>query len=338
MPRRTTRIYRPTSHNLTRLARALQRGELVATPSETVYGLAADAFNAKACRAIYTAKRRPATDPLIVHFADRRTLSELGETNELVERLARGFWPGPLTLIIRKSPRVPAIVTAGLDSVAVRMPAHPLFRQLIRAAGRPLAAPSANPFSYISPTTAEHVRDGLNGRISYILDGGACAVGVESTIVDARDPKHPVILRPGGIPAADISAALGRDIPQRDKKLGSTTAATAPGQLIRHYSPRTPVTLHAELTQRIVDAIPADEAIVAFGPTSARLATAQKNRRSFVLSPDGTGASAARGLFHLLRRLDQRKFPRIHVERAPAGDPWSAAINDRLERAAARTT
>ncbi|MDF3057521.1 MAG: Sua5/YciO/YrdC/YwlC family protein [Rariglobus sp.] len=175
----TARVYRPTPKNLAHLARVLAKGGLVAAPTETVYGLAADALNAKACRAIFRAKGRPANDPLIVHVGSLAQAGEIAELNEAARKVARVFWPGPLTLVLPKRPGVPAIVTSGLPSVAVRMPAHRLFRELIRRSGRPLAAPSANPFGYVSPTTAAHVRDGLGQRIGYILDGGPAKIGVE---------------------------------------------------------------------------------------------------------------------------------------------------------------
>ncbi|MDR1282750.1 MAG: threonylcarbamoyl-AMP synthase, partial [Opitutaceae bacterium] len=205
---RLTRIYRPTETNLKNLARVLARGGLVAVPSETVYGLAADALDSQACEAIFKAKGRPRNDPLIVHIASLRQLHQVAEPSGAALALARAFWPGPLTLVLPKRPAVPDIVTAGLSSVAVRMPAHPVFRKIIRLSGRPLAAPSANPFGYISPTTAQHVKQGLDGRIPHIIDGGACEVGVESTIIDLRNPDRPLLLRAGGLPSERISHVL----------------------------------------------------------------------------------------------------------------------------------
>jgi L-threonylcarbamoyladenylate synthase len=192
MPRKpTARIFRGTSRNLSYLARCLRDGDIVGVPTETVYGLAADALNPRACQKIFTAKGRPTTDPLIVHIAALDELDAIAVTNTAALRLAQKFWPGPLTLILPKKSVVPAIVSAGLPSVAVRMPAHALFRRLIRLSGRPLAAPSANPFGYISPTTAEHVRASLGSKINSILDGGPAHIGLESTILDLRDPARP---------------------------------------------------------------------------------------------------------------------------------------------------
>jgi L-threonylcarbamoyladenylate synthase len=188
------RLYRGTPRNIPFLARQLQAGELVAVPTETVYGLAANALDARACAKIFKAKGRPTADPLIVHVYALSQLKDLCEVNDAALTLAKAFWPGPLTLVLPKKPVVPDIVTAGRDSVAVRMPRHPVFRRLLKAAGLPLAAPSANPFGYVSPTTAQHVLDGLGGKIRYILDAGPAALGLESTIVDLRG--CPTLLRP----------------------------------------------------------------------------------------------------------------------------------------------
>jgi L-threonylcarbamoyladenylate synthase len=198
------RLHRPTLPNLLWLARVLREGGLVAIPTETVYGLAAHALDARACRAIFRAKGRPANDPLIVHVLDLAHAEQLAEFNDAARRLTRAFWPGPLTLVLPKRACVPAIVTSGGATVALRAPSHPLARRLLKLAGVPLAAPSANPFSYISPTTAAHVRDGLGARIPHILDGGECDVGVESTVVDLTQPSRPRILRPGAISAAVV--------------------------------------------------------------------------------------------------------------------------------------
>ena len=203
-------IYHGTARNLAHLAARLKAGELVAVPTETVYGLAADALSAPACRRIFAAKGRPANDPLIVHIHSLSDLATVAEANPAALKLAQRFWPGPLTLVLPRKPAVPGVVSSGLPSVAVRMPAHPLFRRLLKLAGRPLAAPSANPFGYLSPTTAEHVQRHLGRRIRHILDGGPSRVGVESTIVDLRDPAHPRLLRPGQITRAQIEQVAGR--------------------------------------------------------------------------------------------------------------------------------
>ncbi len=327
--RAVARIRAATPANLAHLARCLQQGELVGVPSETVYGLAANAFDARACRRIFAAKRRPATDPLIVHIANASELARVAIPNASAELLAKKFWPGPLTLVLPKVPAIPDVVSAGLPSVAVRVPAHPLFRRLIRLAGIPLAAPSANPFGYISPTTAEHVRAGLGTRIAEILDGGPTRIGVESTILDLREPARPRLLRPGAITRAEIEKALGRKI--RGLRRGSpavpsaATAQVAPGSLSKHYSPRTPVTLHVRLPRTLA----ATEAYIFF-----RRPNRAAGSNIYWLDARGDSRRAARRLFALLRQLDAAGFRRIHVERAPPG-AMAEAINDRLRRAAA---
>lgn len=326
------RIYRPTARNIAFLARRLRAGELVAVPTETVYGLAANAFDRRACARIFRAKGRPADDPLIVHIHALPQLAALCEPNPAASRLAKEFWPGPLTLVLPKKAVVPDIVTAGRDSVAVRMPSHAVFRRLLIATGLPLAAPSANPFGYISPTTAEHVRDGLGGAIDFILEGGPTRIGLESTIVDLRTPERPAILRPGAITAAEISRVLRRrNVPFRrnhgiPRELGA--GLVAPGLMARHYSPRTPLQLHRTLR------LPAtSEAGTAY--LLLRKPSGAPPDNIFWLDPNGDLRGVARRLFAKLRELDEMNFDRIHVELARGGG-LAEAINDRLRRAAAR--
>ena len=330
-PSRRARVYSGTARNLARLAGVLRRGGLVAVPTETVYGLAADAFDARACARIYRAKGRPATDPLIVHLAAAADLETVAEGNDAARRLADAFWPGPLTLVLPRRPAVPALVSAGLPSIAVRVPAHPLFRRLLRRVGRPLAAPSANPFGYVSPTTAEHVRAGLGRRIGHILDGGPCAVGVESTIVDLRAPGRPTLLRPGAISRAQLAAVLGVPVETGSPVGSARQAQVAPGQLARHYSPRTPATLHARLDPAAAARGPADEAwlFLARPPGPAR-------PNLHWLDARGDLRGAARRLFARLRELDAAGYRHLHLEAAPGEDGFALAINDRLRRAAAR--
>ncbi len=329
----TARILRGTPRNLALLARRLRAGDIVGVPTETVYGLAGDALDARACRKIFTAKGRPVSDPLIVHLHSLRELASVAVANPAALTLARLFWPGPLTLVLPKTPAVPALVSAGLDSVAVRIPSHPLFRRLLKLAGRPLAAPSANPFGYISPTTAEHVRAGLGRRIAYILDGGACGIGLESTILDLRDPARPRLLRPGAISRETLAAALGRPVLWRGHRdARADRAQLAPGSLHRHYSPRTPLTLHRRLTPALVARSAADEAWLFLAKPAGPLAG-----NVHWLDARGDLAGAGRRLFAKLRALDAAGYTRIHAEYAdPRGAGPAAAINDRLRRAAAR--
>ncbi|MFI5336084.1 MAG: L-threonylcarbamoyladenylate synthase [Opitutales bacterium] len=330
-----TRVYFPTPLNLRRLAAALRRGELVALPTETVYGLAAHALDARACRRIFSAKRRPADDPLIVHVLGLRAAEALAEFNAAARVLARRFWPGPLTLVLPRHAIVPDIVTSGQDTVALRAPAHPLARRLLRLAGIPLAAPSANPFGYVSPTTAGHVLDGLRGRIPHVLDGGPCPVGVESTIVDLSDPRHPCVLRPGAISAQELENALqaaGHKVriavqqrPDRD--------ILAPGLQAQHYSPHTPLQVCRRIGS-IAGVVPPDA-------TTARIYWQRPVRGAgpnvFWLTEQGRTGEAAQNLYAVLRRADAGGFKRLLVELAPRrADALAVALTDRLARAAGR--
>lgn len=329
-----TRVLTPSPALLRRIAAHLRRGGLVAVPTETVYGLAANALDARACRAIFLAKRRPANDPLIVHVPDLAAAERLAEFNDAARTLARRFWPGPLTLVLPKRDVVPAVVTSGGDSVAIRCPAHPVMRRLLRLAQVPLAAPSANPFGYVSPTTAAHVLDGLGGRIPYVLDGGRSRVGVESTIVDLRDPQRPRVLRPGALGAAALRRVLRRRVGGKRPRVSATPVA--PGMLARHYSPRTRLELVTPAKARArARRLAKDEAVLFFqrpkGPGD------RADSRVRWLSRDGSPAEAARALYVALRALDRAGFRRASVVPAPASaGELGAAINDRLRRAAHR--
>ncbi|ATC66095.1 threonylcarbamoyl-AMP synthase [Nibricoccus aquaticus] len=348
------RVYRGTARNLARLAGVLREGGIVAVPTETVYGLAGDALNAAACRKIFKAKGRPANDPLIVHIWELAQLNVLAERNEAVDKVAGAFWPGPLTIVLPKKAVVPDLVTSGRPSVAVRMPRHRMFLELLKRCGRPLAAPSANPFGYISPTTAAHVRESLGGKIDFILDGGDAEVGLESTILDLRDPKNPAVLRPGAISVGEIAKVLGRRVGVVKKiadleaagssgaKVGSGGGEIAPGMLSKHYSPKTAITLHRKLSTAVVKALRADEAAVflfkpAGGEGKPGTRAGAKAKNVFWLSERGDLRRAARGLFGMLRALDGGQWKLIHAELAPGTpDGFAAAINDRLTRAAAK--
>ncbi len=326
-------IHQPTPSSLRQLARVLVAGGLVAVPTETVYGLAANALDPRACRAIFRAKRRPLSDPLIVHVGSAAAAAKLAILNPAARALMRAFWPGPLTLVLQKREIVPAVATAGGPTVAVRCPAHPVMRRLLRLCRLPLAAPSANPFGFISPTTAAHVEAGLGGRIDHILDGGPCRVGVESTIVDVSDPSSPEILRVGGITAKQIAAALGRPVPVRNQAVTTQSPLRAPGLLTRHYSPRTPLQLHARITRARLRQAGADEGFLLFArPAGPELRSAA---RIEVLSARGSPAEAARRLFARLHVLDRARLRQLHAELAPEVGA-GIAVNDRLRRAAAK--
>ncbi|MEO6003440.1 MAG: L-threonylcarbamoyladenylate synthase [Opitutus sp.] len=324
------RIYRGTPRNIAHLAKVLLAGDLVAVPTETVYGLAANALDPTACRKIFKAKGRPTNDPLIVHLYSIAQLHAVAVPNPAALKLARAFWPGPLTIVLPKRDVLPDIVSSGLPSVAVRIPNHPLFRRLLKRSGLALAAPSANPFGYISPTTAAHVQAGLGRKIAHILDGGASSIGVESTIVDLRDPAKPRLLRPGAITRAQIEAVLGMPV-LTVRRSSRDRAQISPGLLKRHYSPRTPSVLHDQISLKAVAESTEREAWIFMAkPTGLKRRT-----NVFWLDARGQLKGAAHRLFDVLRQVDARKFARINLERATGGG-LADAINDRLERAAAR--
>ncbi len=304
----------------------LARGGLVAFPTETVYGLGADATQPQAIARLYQAKGRPSFNPLIAHVADLEAAQRIASFDARSLKLAQAFWPGPLTLVLPKAAgcAVAELATAGLDSVAVRIPAHPVALAILRALGRPVAAASANLSGLVSPTTAAHVASDLDGRIDLIVDGGPVAVGVESTIVSALGA--PLLLRPGGLARDAIERVLGARLNSvADDAKADTPHPLAPGMLASHYAPRAAVRLNAV-------SVAAGEALLAFGPAAipgAATAAAVLN-----LSPGGDLVEAAANLFGHLRALDRPGIRAIAVMPVPA-DGLGEAINDRLRRAAA---
>ncbi len=330
----TCTIYEPTEPHLETCADLLRRGELVGVPTETVYGLAGNALEPDSVRKIFSVKGRPLIDPLIVHFPAIEAAAAHIEINRAVEALAQAFWPGPLTLVVRKRATIPDIVTAGLPSVAIRVPRHPVLRKLLARLDFPLAAPSANPFGYVSPTLAEHVQHTLGARIPAVLDGGACTFGLESTIVDLRDPDQPAILRHGPITQEQLSQALGIEVHDRTTGAGDGKAQTAPGQLTQHYSPRAKV--------RLIEPGGAENAIQTLSAsTGAALLCNAKPSGSEIpehvywLSETGALDEIAHNLFELMQRLDQQGYGQLQIELAPETS-IGKAINDRLRRAAAK--
>lgn len=320
-------LFPASDENISFLSDKLLGGEIVAVPSETVYGLAGNAFDPSACAAIFSAKGRPSFDPLIVHLPIGYDLEKIAESSPLIPRLASLFWPGPLTVILKKKLIIPDIVTAGFDSVAVRIPRHPVFQKLLQTCQLPLAAPSANPFSYVSPTTAQHVEQHLGDRIRYILDGGPCEIGLESTILDIRNPNHPVLLRPGGISREALAEALGTKI--ADPPAANTEVT--PGRLKKHYSPSSACRLFDQLDPADPARYP-DTAFLFFQkPEEASDVT----KNIFWMSENGSDIEAAQRLFGLLREIDAHGFATLHAERAPA-QGLGHAINDRLSRAASQ--
>lgn len=307
----------------------LRRGELVAFPTETVYGLGADAANAAAVAKIFAAKGRPADHPLIVHLPSAAHLPRWARAIPAdAERLAAAFWPGPLTLILRRQPEVLDAVTGGQDTVGLRVPNHPLALELLAAFDSGIAAPSANRFGRISPTTAAHVREELGGRVPLVLDGGPCPVGIESTILDLSRGA-PVLLRPGSIGAADIARVLGR---APEAAAPQDEAPRVSGSLAAHYAPRTPLQLVSSdgLLFALRNALVAGERVAVLAPTAQAITHEFVTWRQAPAEP----AAFAHDLYAGLRELDALGCARILVQQPPAGEAW-LAVNDRLRRAAA---
>lgn len=313
------RIVPASPQAIRRAAEALRAGKLVAFPTETVYGLGGDATNDRAVAAIFAAKGRPRFNPLIVHVPDLPAAETVAEFDARAHNAAQYFWPGPLTLVLRRRDAggVSLLACAGLDTVAVRVPAHPVAQALLREVSLPLAAPSANRSGHVSPTTAEHVAADLASQVALILDGGPCLVGLESTVLDLSGPR-PALLRPGGITLEQLEDVLGPIA----TAVPNSAAPRSPGQLASHYAPRLPLRMNA------ADPRPG-EALLAFGSGALPGFAAVLN-----LSPAGDLAEAAANLFAMLRRLDRPEFTGIAVMSIPDRG-LGRAINDRLRRAAA---
>ena len=338
----------PDSAVIAQAAAAIARGDLVAFPTETVYGLGADATNPDAVARIYAAKGRPAWNPLIAHVADVASAQALASHwPQHADRLAERFWPGPLTLVVPKNGRVPDVATAGLPAVAVRVPSHPVALALLRAARTPIAAPSANRFTQVSPTTADHVRTSLGDRIPLILDGGACEVGIESTVVDLTQAT-PRVLRPGMISRIELERALGVEVDVHSATVRAddvqAAAQLAPGMGDRHYAPRADVWLYEpDRAEEIVRALrewrsghgqsadgsPTTQQLVAL-LRSDSLAEVAVNER--IPMPDSP-AEYARALYAALHRADAIGAALVVIELPPETESWQG-VRDRLARAA----
>lgn len=333
---------RPEASAIAAAGAALRARRLVAFPTETVYGLGANALDAAAVRGIFAAKGRPTQDPLIVHIAEPAQLAEVArEVPRVAEQLAAAFWPGPLSLVLPKAPAVPPVVTAGLDTVAVRMPDHPVALALIRAAGVPVAAPSANRFGHTSPTDAQHVLDDLDGRIDLVLDAGPTQVGLESTVVDVTGPR-PIVLRPGGVTVEALKRVAGSVVVGGPRERAA--ALKSPGLLETHYAPRAELVVFfgprhvalEHLQQALVQCTGegkrvglqlTDDDLAALGQATSHAAAAAS------LGPEAAPEQAARRLFAGLRRLDRAGVETI-LARAPEGGGLALTIRDRLTRAA----
>lgn len=311
-------IYPVNEANLSQAAQTIKSGGLVAFPTETVYGLGANVYNSSAVAGIFAAKERPYFDPLISHIAEVDFLSEYAQTDERIMALAKHFWPGPLTFILKRKENNPAIDLAcsGLPKIAVRMPDHPVAIELIRRSGVPIVAPSANKFKSISPTTAHHVYNSLGDKVDMILDGGSCKVGVESTIIDATE-KQIIMLRAGGTALEDLETFLGEKILISH---GNPNLPTAPGQLLKHYAPGKPLRINATERKQ-------GEFFLGFGAV---------DNSDLNLSPSGDVKEAAANLFAFLRFADnQPGYTGICISPIPENG-LGLAINDRINRAAYR--
>ncbi|MDR1401525.1 MAG: threonylcarbamoyl-AMP synthase [Puniceicoccales bacterium] len=321
--------------------RELKRGGVVALPTETVYGLAANALDAKAVEKIYHIKERPPSNPLIVHVLGGTWIEKyanLGDNPGRVKKLVENFWPGPLTLVLGKKITIPDIVTAGSGKVAIRCPDHELFRSILQACNFPLAAPSANPFGYVSPTTAEQVRQTLGHKVKVIVDGGQCSIGLESTILDLTQ-NVPKILRPGAIAADEISKILVEPIATYEPIVSENP--TSPGQLKQHYSTRTKLELFPNGIRKYAGKTQGSIAVV-FNSKPLDLDEIAENFHSsreniFWFSENGDQSEIARNLFATLQKLDADHYDVIFCER-PLRSGIGIAIDDRLLRAAANST
>lgn len=304
-------------------AKILSEGGLVAIPTETVYGLAANAFNAEAVTSIFKAKNRPSFDPLITHIADVNQLDSLvSQIPEGVQLLIKKFWPGPLTIVLPKTEKISDLITSGLDSAAFRIPKHPLTKLLLNEINFPLVAPSANPFTYVSPTTAQHVEDQLGEKVDYILDGGPCSIGVESTIISFTN-STPKILRLGGLGAEEIEQTIGKV----DIQTHSNSKPQAPGMLSSHYSPGVEIKV-GNITELIPENIGKKIGIISFKKPFP-------DYLNSVLAPSGNLSEAAQNLFKSLRWMGNQQVDIILTEFVP-DHGLGRAINDRLKRASSK--
>ncbi len=312
--------------NLQTAAEFLKAGKLVGIPTETVYGLAANALDENAVMQIFKAKNRPVFDPLIVHISSTKEVEKYAmEIPDVAFALMEKFWPGPLTILLKKKSIIPDLVTSGLDTVAIRVPNHPLTLELLNAIDFPLAAPSANPFGYISPTTAQHVADQLSDKISYILDGGACKVGIESTIVGFEDGVL-VVYRLGGTTIDQLKNLVG----EVRVEVNSASDPRAPGMMISHYAPSIPLYL-GTISQLLKEHGNKQVAILCFTGNEIP----ETENVIYKLSPIGNMDEAARNLFSALRELDHSNVNAILAEKFP-NEGMGNAINDRLLRASVR--
>ncbi|MEO0508275.1 MAG: L-threonylcarbamoyladenylate synthase [Verrucomicrobiota bacterium] len=320
------KILRSNSKSIEICGQHLREDQLVAVPTETVYGLAGNALSESAVRKIFEVKGRPFIDPLITHFKDAQSAFKHVYACEKAIKLANTFWPGPLTLVLQKSDSIPDLVTAGLSTAAVRVPNHPLLQELLRKLDFPLAAPSANPFGYVSPTRPEHVSKTLGSKIAAILDGGFCSHGLESTVIEFHQAHNPRILRPGPISAEEIKNRTGLIIHTQERDGHDNLPQTSPGLLSKHYSPHTPIDI---IENGQVDWVASEDEAIILNKKPDTL----DSDHVYWLSENGDLGEIARNLFDLIQKLDGRAYRKLTVE-AAQNESVGSAINDRLRRAA----
>jgi len=308
-------------------AKLLADKQLVAVPTETVYGLAGNALCEKVVRKIFDVKGRPLIDPLISHFKNAKDAFSHVEANSQAVKLAAEFWPGPLTMVLHKKASIPDLVTAGLSTAAVRVPAHPTLLSLLQKLDFPVAAPSANPFGYISPTRPEHVETTLGSKIAAILDGGPCDHGLESTVIDISTAEKPKLLRPGPISSEQIEGCLKQQLDQTKISQNDSAAQLSPGLLTKHYSPNTKIRI-IEHGSKDTPTEPNEALILNRKPEKSWSA------HVYWLSVDGKVHEIARNFFDLLQKLDKKNYHTLIIEAVP-NEGIGIALNDRLQRAAA---
>lgn len=328
------RIVKATDYNLNLCKQALANSQVIAVPTETVYGLAGNALDEVALHSIYKIKGRPSYNPLILHTDSIKNAEKYCTFNSLARQLAERFWPGPLTLILPKKDNVPNLVTANLDSVAIRCPRNPTFLKLLKKLPFPLAAPSANPFGYVSPTTSEHVNCSLGDKLEFILDGNDCVIGIESTIVDIRNPDKPKLLRPGPISKESLEEVSGTPIEQA--KSTSTDELRAPGMLKSHYSPNTALEITTlDVLKRLIHS--KNQSTFAFifqkRPDEP---LHEKSSNIYWLSENGENMEIAHNLYQLLRATDALNYERIYIEDIKNTEGISLALKDRISKAASK--
>ena len=343
-----TKLLSDTADDVALAAHLLSKGEVVALPTETVYGLAANALDDVAVRQIFNIKGRPLIDPLIVHVGVYAQLDPIVNFSacrhtSILDALAQAFWPGPMTIVLPKKPVIPDLVTAGKATVAVRIPRHPLTRAILSRCQLPLAAPSANPFGYVSPTRAEHVTDSLGVKIAYVVDGGPCDEGLESTIIDLSYSK-PRVLRPGPISIEQLEThcKTAFTVVERYQHPSTSSGETAPGSLYRHYSPNAQLILidadtHVDALLNIPELNETKCAYVSLGRIPVYSRICDKCRHFWLSETQHDLKNAAKNVFHLLREIDRQNYEWIFFERPPMHGV-GVALNDRLRRAAARST